>query len=238
MKILFISDVHADARLFGVPRFDEMEVAMQDSVRVAVERRVDRYCFLGDLCDPDSGVSVFRCVELALRTAYALHRAHIPSTWLAGNHDVIEDGSGETTLTPLRALAGGGMGVRVHEVPGWDQWGAGLSMLALPYTATSESYDPEAFVERTWQQAGGGKVIVLTHLGIEGVQPGEETKDMPRGRDVLYPADAVARRAPLAQFAGHYHKRQVHKGIQIVGAPARFAFGEKDNDPGFLVCEI
>lgn len=238
MRVLAISDCHADARLFGVSRFDEVEAAMLDSVRVAVERRVDRYLFCGDLCDPDSGVGVFRCVELALRVALALSAAGITSDWLAGNHDVCEDGSGDTTLSPLRALSDGL--VHVHEGPGWSCFGEGVSLLALPFTAASEPYDPEEYVARTWgRYAGAGeRVVVATHLGIEGVQPGEETRDMPRGRDVLYSKRLVASRNPLAQVAGHYHERQVFEGIQIVGAPARFAFGEKNNEPGFLVLEL
>jgi DNA repair exonuclease SbcCD nuclease subunit len=243
MRILQISDVHADARLYGASRFDEVERAVIESVRVAIARGVDRWQFLGDLCDPDSGAPVFRCVRLALDAAYSLARAGIPSDWLAGNHDVVEDGSGDTVLTPLRALQAGGMPVHVHERPGWTQLGRDRHLLVLPYTATSHTYDPAAFVRDTWAGGSGnglraGEVHVVTHLSIEGVQPGEETKDMPRGRDVLYPAGLIASLRPRSQSAGHFHKRQVYKGIQIVGAPARFAFGERDNDPGFLIVEV
>lgn len=112
-------------------------------------------------------------------------------------------------------------------------------MLMLPFTEPSEAYDPAEYVERTWDKSSeGGKVIVMTHLGISGVQPGEETKELPRGREVLYPTDLIASKRPIAQFAGHYHRRQVFKGIQIVGAPARFAFGEAHNEPGFLVVDL
>jgi hypothetical protein len=107
-------------------------------------------------------------------------------------------------------------------------------LCALPFTASSHSYDPQKYVDSTWKDAR--RVIVAGHLSIEGVQPGEETKDLPRGRDVMWPH--IDKSNCVLQIAGHYHRRQVHRGIQIVGSPARFAFGERDNDPGFLVIEV
>jgi DNA repair exonuclease SbcCD nuclease subunit len=241
MRILSIGDVHADKRLFGFPRFDEVEAVMLRSVDVAIERKVDLYEFGGDLADPDSGVCVFRCVRLALECARRLSLAGILSTWLSGNHDVVEDGSGDTTLTPLRALQATGDRVVVLERPGWVQLGNGLQLLALPYTATSHTYNPEAFVRDTWaKRAEGGKVVTTLHLGIEGVQPGEETKEMSRGRDVLYPQALVASKGAqaAAQLAHHYHRRQDFRGIHVVGAPARFAFGERENEPSFTILEV
>ncbi len=106
MKILAISDVHADATLFGVPRYDEVECVMQRSVEVAVERRVDHYLFCGDLCDPDlTALGTVRAIGLGVRTALTLANEGIPSTWIVGNHDVFEDGSGCTTLSSLAELA-------------------------------------------------------------------------------------------------------------------------------------
>jgi DNA repair exonuclease SbcCD nuclease subunit len=212
---------------------------MHAAVQCAIERKVDLFEFGGDAFDPDSGVCVFRCVKLLLDAAHSLSRADIRSVWLAGNHDVLEDGSGDTTLTPLYALQAGGMPVRVLDQPAWVQLRGGLDMLALPYTATSHTYDPEKFVRDTWRSEHQ-RVVVATHLGIEGVQPGEETKDLPRGRDVLYPKKLIATKGTrvAAQIAHHYHRRQQHEGIQIVGAPANFAFGEAQNEPGFIVFEL
>ena len=237
-RILSISDVHADSRLFGVSRFAEVERAMIESADAAIQRKVDLWMMNGDLCDPDGGVGVFRCVQLALYVDTKLEQAGIPRVWIAGNHDVCEDGSGDTTLSPLLAHQSFGYRTTVFNMQGWQQLGNGLHLLGLPYTAASHAYDPAEYARSTWDRmSDGGRVIVSTHLMIEGVQPGEETKEMSRGRSVLYPTDLIAEKRPVAQIAGHYHARQNYRGIQIVGAPARFAFGERNNDPAFLVIE-
>lgn len=247
MRICVISDVHADARLFGLPRFPEVELAMRFSVEEAIGRGCSAWVFLGDLCDPDSGSSAFRVTRLALECAVRLSRKGIRSIWVAGNHDVIEDGSGETTLSPLRAL-GSAMGVEVHERPGWTGIGpeqGAVPCLVLPYSATSHHYEPARYAADTWDRATEKcrRVIVLEHMDVEGAMLGEETTDMARGRRLVYPrADveqlAAERSQELVQLGGHLHMRQRVGGLQIVGAPARFAFGERSNEPSFSVVEL
>lgn len=248
MKIAVTSDWHPDHVTHGVSRFGELEAAVDRTVQEAIERRVDAYFFLGDLCDPDSGSVVFRCVELALRAACGLAAHEIPSLWLAGNHDVIEDGSGETSLTPLLALSsldvlrrGGDLTplIQVAERPAVYRI-AGASVLALPYTATSHGYDPAAQVQIAID--ANKPFITIGHLSVPGCIPGEETKEMPRGREVLFPIDALSAEGkphPLStlRLNGHYHRRQYTNGVHIPGALARLAFGEEENYPGFLIVE-
>lgn len=248
-RILLVSDCHADARLFGVSRFTEVEAAMVASVAVAIQRKCDVWAFLGDLCDPDSGVSVFRCVRLAVQCHQRLAAHGIRTMFLSGNHDVIEDGSGETTLEPLKAIARHA----VYDRPEWTGVGpVGTSpesgtfpCLVLPFTPASHAVDPLNFATETWDKATAGcrDVLVLTHLSLRGALLGSESREMARGREVTYPAQEIEKLAAdrnqrLHQYAGHFHRRQKVGSVQVVGAPARFAYGEAGNDPGFLVVEV
>jgi Calcineurin-like phosphoesterase len=252
VRLVVISDPHADSILFGLSRFGEVERAMLASVRTAIARKADAWICLGDLTNPDSGSSAFRCARLALQCAIRLHEAGIRSMWIAGNHDVIEDGSGETTLEPLRAL-GASRGVDVYDRPEWTALGpTGLSptegtvpCLVLPYTASSHPYDPEEYVRGTWDKATKGcrYVVVLEHMDVFGAVLGEETVDMARGRRLTYPREvieqiAAERNQQVIQLGGHLHLRQRVGGLQIVGSPVRHAFGERMNDPGFLTVDV
>lgn len=241
MKLLVTSDWHADAKTIGHARFGDVERAVGEMVQRAIELRVGAFLFLGDLCDPDSGSAAFRSVELAVSAAMTLSRAGIRSIWMAGNHDVIEDGSGDTTLSPLRPLDCMGSLVEVVERPRCLELGVGLRLQLLPYTATSHPYDPKAEVDGLdWR---GCKLVVAGHLAVEGVEPGEETTDMPRGRDVVFPRECFSLADKVVLLNGHYHRQQTHERpgfvpLSIPGSPARFTFGEQDNRPGYLIVEV
>lgn len=249
MKILITSDWHADAKTIGHARFLDVDLAVGEMVRAAVAQKFGAFLFLGDLCDPDSGSACFRSVEVATSAACELSRAGVCNVWVAGNHDVIEDGSGDTTLSPLRPLVAAYPGlVHVMEQPGMvllgkGRDGASVYVRALPFAATSRAYAPR---DHAAELSKGSKphFIVAAHLAVAGVQPGEETTDMPRGREVLFPREcfpSTVERTHL--FNGHYHRQQVHQmegflPVHIPGAPARFTFGEAENAPGYMVLEV
>jgi DNA repair exonuclease SbcCD nuclease subunit len=237
MKVVASSDWHPDHVTHGVSRFQEVKEAAHRTVDRAIEESADLYAFVGDLCDPDTGSSVFRCVELAVDVATRLAARGIASAWVAGNHDVIEDGSGDTVLSPLRALANLTHLVKVFERPGvMDR--AGGHVLCLPYTATSHAYDVEAAIAEFGPTVNKAKTIVLGHLNVAGIVPGEETTEMPRGREVWLPVEA-AKRVARHVVNGHYHRRQRTKdGVWITGSLARLTFGEEGNEPSFLVLEV
>lgn len=253
MKLLISSDWHADARTLGHARFMDVDLAVRETVEAAVREKVDAYLFLGDLCDPDSGGAVFRSVELAVSVALELANQGIQSVWVAGNHDVIEDGSGDTTLSPLRPLARVRKHVHLFERPGtvflngpYPDLADGVTVLALPYTATSHAYRPATAVSDQMTATGPrAKLVVVAHLAVVGVEPGEETTDMPRGRDVLFPREMFPDTlgTPTTCFNGHYHRQQRHElpghlPVHIPGAPTRFTFGEAGNSPGYLIAEV
>lgn len=240
MKLLITSDWHGDWVTHGVRRFAEITAAVDETVRAAVENDVAGYVFMGDLCNPDAGSSVFRTIELALRTAMRLHDARIPSIWVAGNHDVIEDGTKDTTLSPLRAL-GAARGVHVFEEPGVClimNGGRLLNVLALPFTAAQHGYDVEATAAKLLGKRSKKDTIAVGHLHVPGVAPGEETTEMPRGREVILPVDALRPHVSKI-FNGHYHRQQrTESGVWIPGSLARLTFCEERHDPGYLVVEV
>lgn len=237
MKLVVSSDWHPDHVTHGVRRFAEVKEAAHRTVDRAIEERADAYVFAGDLCDPDTGSVVFRCVELAVEVATRLAARGIPSAWVAGNHDVIEDATGDTVLSPLRALANMTDEIEVFERPGVFAR-AGAHVICLPFAATSHAYDVEATIADLGQGLERDKTIVVAHLNIAGVVPGEETTEMPRGREVWLPVEA-AKRVARHVVSGHYHRRQRTKdGVWIIGSLARLTFGEEGNEPSFLILEV
>jgi DNA repair exonuclease SbcCD nuclease subunit len=246
-KVLHTGDWHGDKSLLGVSRYEEVENAVEQTIRTAIDEKVDLYLFTGDLCDPDDGPLVIRNVCLALYVAKELSAAGITSYWVTGNHDVVEDGHGLSTLSPLALV---GPLVRLFDRP--MVWGMHLPQfryfVALPYVARNRAYDAKRFLEGDEVAKGAiamvGKdvpVLLATHLTIPGAVLGDETTEMARGRDVDLPWDAIPLHWRIV--AGHYHRRQVVGGpggrkAYVCGALARHSFGEQDNEPGFSLFEI
>jgi DNA repair exonuclease SbcCD nuclease subunit len=244
---MFVSDVHADWVTYGVSRYEEIAKSMEETVAVAIEEEVDAYFFLGDLSDPEDGVAALRSLGLAMGCALELGDAAVQSFWLTGNHDVIENGRGESVLSPMAAM--GHPFVELIDVPMFDVRNdrsgqkATWNCIALPFTASSHGYDPAAFVGCV--RYPELPTIVVGHMThIPGVQPGEETKEMPRGRETTFPLDAVAAIKGVKFVAnGHYHRQQKFVAdngleIHIPGSLARLTMGEARNEPGYLLVEI
>lgn len=236
MKIVVVSDLHLDAKTAGYPRFDDVSAAIDQSVETAIEEEADLYVCLGDVCDPDESRE-HRYVARAVAAADRLAMHDIPSRWLAGNHDVIEDGHGSTVLDAMVHDSGHLVQARtrpmVEAIKGvWFVW--------LPYTATAASYDTAEFVRESRSTVERSPVVVCGHLNIEGIGPGSETKDMPRGRDVFFPLEACIETfgKHTLLLNGHYHKQQCFEGIWIPGSVATLTFGEEGNVPGYLMVSV
>jgi DNA repair exonuclease SbcCD nuclease subunit len=246
VRLVLHSDLHADANTLGVPRHRDAREALAQ-VRAAAEG-ADYVFFLGDAADPDHPIPALRAAALLTEhacevgdEAYDRFLVAIP-----GNHDVFEDGSGESTIECLRHLPG----VRLFSAPAAKCLNNGralLNVVALPFTPTSHPYDPAAFVDGV-ELDPSIPTVVVGHLVIHGVQKGEETNEMPRGREVLFPLEAVGRlvqrmKAPVFVANGHYHRQQVFEtghgyAIHIPGATARLTAGEERHEPGFLVVDL
>jgi DNA repair exonuclease SbcCD nuclease subunit len=234
MRLVVSSDYHLDHVTRGIARFAEIERAVRRTVQVAIEREADAWIFLGDAMDPDSGSCVFRCARVLVSVAAELAEHDIRSIWIAGNHDVIEASGMGTTLSPLRNLH---PLVHVFEEPG-ALMVSDRRFVALPFTSTDRTYDPATVAREMAVKKGD---IVLSHLSVPGIIPGEETHEMPRGKDILYPFAETVEASWRLQ--GHYHRPQEFRPreggspIVIPGSLARLTFGEEKNDPSFLCFE-
>lgn len=244
MKIVATSDWHADAFTLGVDRYPDIERNVLASVELAVEEEVDLYIFAGDLSDPDTP-GTQRALGLAGQAASMLYRHGIVSIWVAGNHDVVEDGSGATTLRALAGIEQGGAlaaGVRVFERPAARiiaTRSGDVAMVALPYPSRATHYDPGAFVDSLEAFPSSLPLIVVGHLALEGMHPGSESKDMARGRSVTWPLAELGQVVPDGALilGGHYHvpievaisrlPGQASLPLHIVGAPDALVMGER-----------
>lgn len=238
MKIVFSSDWHGDAITQGVDRYDEVERSVMETVHHAIKVNADAYVFCGDLCDPHASRS-HRAVALAHQVASTLRSHMIHSYWLVGNHDVIEDGSGSHTLMSLAWADNVGC---IFPRQAWLQASNKflLNIIALPFTPSSHSYDPVEFIESDKIKFDNEHpILVIGHLNLKGICAGSETLDMPRGREVFWPTNAIRAKFPKAiMVGGHYHERQVYDGVHIIGSTARLTYGEGHHKVGYLELEI
>jgi hypothetical protein len=201
------------------------------------------FMFLGDLTNPNSR-NVHHAVSFAVMVANWCADRGIHSIWLVGNHDIQEDGKRAThTLLPLAYL--NQKLVHVYDEPTNDIVDTGsfkFRLIALPYTSIGRAYDPRTHV-RGSVDAWTAKdkhlpLMVAGHLNIEGIEPGSESGEMARGRDVFFPVEEVDELYPGAlKLNGHYHRQHHFRGIHIPGCPLRLTHGEEKNEPGYLRIE-
>lgn len=242
MKIIVHSDLHFDKTTFDEPRFDDVLQSVNQVERAAIDNEADVVICTGDIADPDSGGVTFAAIAAIQRLGISLTTHGIKFIVITGNHDVVEDGSGYTVLTPLRPLAQYHEGFFVVEQPMLVWLTTKLGVMCLPFTSVAASYSPEVEASRMMNLSGRANIIVAAHLSVPGVLLGEETTDMPRGRDVLFPFDAT--KGAVMRINGHYHRRQVFDPkdggppIYIPGAPQRFTFNDENNEPGFLMIDM
>lgn len=235
LKFLACSDAHVDATTAGVSRLYDLRGALTETVAAAVESDCRLWVFGGDWSDPDSR-RAWAAATYAVEVSRAVKTAGLDELWITGNHDVVEDGNGSSTLGPLFASHADTKHfdrpkvIRVEDV----------AFLGLPYTPVCWNYDPAEEVKRLAKECKGVReVVVLGHLNVEGIAPGSETTDMPRGRDVFWPLDEIRKQLPGALLiGGHIHRRQVYEGLQIVGSLERLTLGEETNEPGYLIVEV
>jgi DNA repair exonuclease SbcCD nuclease subunit len=246
MKIVNISDLHFDAVTAGVSRFAEVDAALERATAYAIDNLEvgDLFVFTGDAADPDSGPIVLRAAASLLRSAIQLSEAGIDSIWVKGNHDDALDGTGCSTLAPLRPLGNatamnrgeGGRGLVVvaeGAVPGLHVGPDGeYTACCLPYPG-SIFYDPASALRDA--ATDGRPLLVFGHLVVPGLQQGEEAHEMARGKEVFFPVDALEEVRPKVALTlnGHHHRRQwVEKyDIHIPGSAARLRFGPEEGNP-------
>lgn len=231
--IIVTSDWHLDAYTAGVERFDDIVEAVKQPIVKARELGPScLFVFAGDLSDPDS-TSVHRAVEFLARVGRENAEKGVRSVFIRGNHDVVEDGTDTSTLTPIAgAFGSGGSLVKVIEQPETIRFG-GKSILCLPYPSRAKMYTPSNVESETQEW-----FATIGHLAVEGARMGSESDDLARGRDVAFPWEVNAD----ILVNGHYHEAQVvrhlvrgtSQALYIPGAPVRLTFGELHHTPSYL----
>lgn len=252
MKILVTGDWHLDARTAGYDRFGDLRAAVDWTVELASREHVDLYVMLGDLCDPDTTRS-HRAVGIACDAAAKLANRGIMQAWIAGNHDVIEDGTGSTTMAALRGMSemrcfqrDEPMMIiaeeprRMVRFPNDTIDDSSVDLMFLPFTARAKAYDPAKYVQEQELSRHCRKVLVFGHLNVIGADDGSEVEDFPRGREVVFPVDELLAKwgDKCLLFNGHYHRRQTVRGVRMPGALGRLGFGEVGNPAGVLLVEV
>ena len=240
MKLVVVSDWHADWKTQRVSRREEVRRAALRSVEVAREEKANAYLFAGDLCDPDDALDVVRSLAVMVEVVCGLKAAGIPSYLIPGNHCVGEDGTGTTVLHALVSLT------TCFFEPTFRQLTPEVALFALPFAPTSHTYDPAAVIA-TYAKVAKPDVttIVLSHLTVPGIQPGEETREMPRGRDVVLPFAEIAKiPGKVVVINGHYHRAQTFEDpntgvlVHVPGSLVRLTHGEEEHEPSILVLEV
>lgn len=229
-RLLVVSDLHLDAVTMGVSRFDELSAVLDTVAAIAKKHECTSLVFNGDLCNPDTP-RAYRCITRAGQWAAQLKRElGIESYWVNGNHDVVEDGHGSSTLSPLAAIEG----VEVIAEPAeYEQDGAKLAF--LPYSSRANAYDPERWAKSFEPDTR----LVFGHLNMIDMIPGSETEEMPRGRDVIWPTVVLRDRCRLASLiGGHYHGGCFFDGVHVVGSPGLFTFSEEGHTPRVGVIDL
>jgi len=236
VRILHTSDWHGDAVTAGMRRIDDLEAAVQRTVDIAVERKCDAYVFHGDLADPDCGSILVRVLDMALAAAANLTRLGIPRYWIARNHDVIEGGSGVSTLRPLRTIDG----VTLIEWPAMIELFDDVSAIFLPFVSRAKLYDPAEEMRQLGARWITKHRAVFGHCtGLDGVIMGSESRDMSRGAELPFPLEECKRQNVALMANGHWHRQQrTPGGVYIPGSLERLRFDEEDHTPGILISEI
>jgi DNA repair exonuclease SbcCD nuclease subunit len=241
VRIVACSDAHTDARTAGRERFDEVVRNFDEVVRFAIEAkpRVNLFVFLGDLVDPDDGRDVLRAASFAISRAMKLACYGVESLWIAGNHDVCQDG--ETTV--LDPLGEASLGFHQHIfVAAREAFSIGreeVEILALPYSP--RPYDAEEVLMSAAAEAKDSDkpLLVFGHLMLPGMHLGSESAELARGKDRSFPLETARKVKPRLMVNGHYHEGQITRdGIHIPGSLCRLTFGEERNEPGYLVFDI
>lgn len=243
MKLVATSDWHLDQSTAGVDRYEDICQSIDESVDAAIAMEADAYLMCGDLADPNT-VRSHRAVAKATEVQTRLRLSNVIPMWLVGNHDVIEDGSGFSTMESLKYCSPD----RVNHVmsePGCFGFQNAkhkhqCNVIHLPFTPSSHPYDPDDFIRGLARDGSTAEpILVVGHLNLQGISAGSETVDMPRGRDVFWPIDALQECFPNAVLVGgHYHTPQDYKGVHIIGSMARLRFDETHNTPGYSVMDI
>jgi DNA repair protein SbcD/Mre11 len=241
VKLLLTADWHIDAVTAGVPRVDEIDGFVEKLVEVIEKEKIDFFFHLGDFFNPGKMLCSYYTAKMIEIITEISHTDVERIVLIAGNHDVIENSRGATTLSPMVAAFPCHPKIHIFEQPGATLLHVReetIAVLALPYVARACN-DPQNLANVLMSVKGSGStpLVVVGHMTVPGATVGSETKDMARGRDLDMPD--LSELKPALVAAGHYHRAQRVGEVVIPGSPFRFTFGERnDENKGYTIVEI
>lgn len=239
-RTLVFSDVHLNAKTCGRSRYDELDETLRVIARFVKDIAYHDVVFLGDAVDPDAP-DAMRCVARMCDFAQQIDRYETDGWYVAGNHDIAEDGYGTTMLSPIGFVGSNAVTIELPE-----KYVLGTSSCAfLPYPSKCNELNLADWVAANCDP---NTRIVFGHLNLPGEGGASESFEMSRGKEHYWPLDAIDQACPDALLiGGHYHvggqrSYRVPSGrilnVEIVGSPGPFAFGpEEACDPSIISIE-
>ena len=191
-------------------------------IEVAIEINCKEHFILGDVFESRKAQPL-DVLDTFTAVLDKFNKAGLTTYLIPGNHDKINYSSEKSYLDTYQYHPGV---VLVSDIHGIIREGLQIDM--IPFFENSifnsklkDSYDP--LNEDT-------KVILLTHIGIEGFlrHDGEKEKDEVTTNQLSNYKEV---------FVGHYHNKSVKDNVRYIGSIMPKNFGE-DNDKGFTILEI
>jgi exonuclease SbcD len=268
MRLLHTSDWHLGRQFHGTSLLDEQAEAIDRTVEIAAEERVDAVVVAGDLYDraipPGPAVELLDDALVRLRATGAVVVA------IGGNHDSptrvgfgdrLLAAAGVTVRSDLARAAepvmvtpaDGGHPVAIYPVPFADPLAVSLSLPQEEGATRRASLSHQQALEvvlrpvRADRRARRGRSVLVAHafvantappLGEEPVQTCDSERDLSVGGSALVDTSVVSGFDYVA--LGHLHGRQAWDGGRVAysGSPLRYSFSEEHHHKSVRVVEL
>lgn len=255
MRLIHTADWHLGRSLKGKDRTGEIELALDEMLRLAGELDVDGVLVAGDIFE------TFNPPVEAERVAYEffckLQAAKIPAIAIAGNHDSAARIDGLASLLSFVGVRALGKPRTAEDggVISLDTPGGKLCVGAMPFANERRMLDPDELwnldslqqlqsyrdtVDWLLRDLTSGfrddsVNVLMSHITIDGAKLAHSEKDFHSKGIYALPRQSLP---PEAQYIalGHIHKRQSIEGYPHAfysGSLIQVDFGEAGEDKGF-----
>jgi len=237
-KALVTADLHCRRHGIDNMRMQDGLAVLDAMLEFALVNKIKYIYYLGDIWHQRERIDAVTFFHV-WRKFHAIKSAGIIQHWIVGNHDWVRKGA-EHTLEPFR-------GINNSVVGKWEV----AKMIDFPLCIISiafcdsvlrfkknlrralKKYEIEFLGHKAMRKKIYAKPILMMHQGVSGYTVGS---DYVLEQDLNY-SDLEPDEFSLI-LSGHYHKYQQKKKLIYVGAPYQHDFGERDNQPGFVVLDF
>jgi len=228
-KAIVMADPHLHRHGIDSHRLEDGLAVLNCVSAYALENDIKYIFYLGDIFHDRNKIDSITWYYV-FKTFWAIRLNGICQYWLVGNHDWVTS-FGVHTLEAFKRIWDGVYDeTSAASFPGIPRW-----LVFIPFCHNLAKFKEEIGkalrLSSPWHD--GKKPLLFIHQGVSGYKVGS---DYVLEQDVKY-SDLKPDRFELI-IAGHYHKHQQKKKLIYVGSPYQLNFGERDNEPGFLVLDI